>query len=86
MALEKPSFNWNAPDKYVELFNLTGEEKVLFIKNWLDKKGLQLIKSFTSAQKETHKTAKRLASILSQKFMPYPNSFITTVLQVQEKA
>ena len=58
LALEKPSFNWSAQDRYVELLNfemevtnilkakayeLTDEEKVLVMKNWLNWKGFQLI-------------------------------------------
>ena len=54
-TLEKPSFNWNAQDKYIELLNfemevmnileikayeLTDEEKVPVIKNWLGREGL----------------------------------------------
>ena len=49
-ALKQPSFNWNAPDKYVELlhcemeitdilktkvYKLTEEEEVPIIKNWV---------------------------------------------------
>ena len=54
-ALEKFSFNWNAKDRYNELLNsevevtnilktkaceLTDEEKVPVIKNWLGREGL----------------------------------------------
>ena len=61
-ALEQPSFNWNAPEKYVKLlsfemeamnilqtttYKLTDEEKVLVIKNCLDRQELHLIQIFT---------------------------------------
>ena len=61
-ALKQSSFNWNAPDKYVELLNfemeianvlqtkmckITEEEKVPVIKNWVVREGLQLKQTFT---------------------------------------
>ena len=34
-------------------YELTDEEKVPIIKNWLGKEGLQLLKTFTNEEKET---------------------------------
>ena len=63
----KPSFNCSTHDRYTELINfemevtnilemkayeLNDEEKVTVIKNWLGRKGLQLIKTFTNKKKE----------------------------------
>ena len=48
--------------------NNTDEEKVPIIKNWLDRKSLQLIKTFKGAEQETCKIAKGLFSMLNQKF------------------
>ena len=60
-VLVKPAFNWGAQDRYIELMNfemevsniletkvyeLSEEEKVPVIKNWLSIKGLQLIQTF----------------------------------------
>ena len=58
-ALEQPALNWEAQEKYVELYILkyevtntlqtkryqpNDEERVPLIKNWLGREGLQLIK------------------------------------------
>ena len=62
-------FDWKAPDSYVELLNLemevanvlqakvddlNYEEKVLVIKNWLGREGLQFIQTLNT-EKETCK-------------------------------
>ena len=82
----KPSFNWNAQDRYIELLNfkikvmnipktktyeLTDEEKVPVTKNWLGMEGLQLIKTCTNEEKEKCKTAKGLFSIISHRSKPF---------------
>ena len=56
--LSQPTFNWEAPDRYLELlkfevelvnvlqaraYDLNNEEKVSIIKNWLGREGLQFI-------------------------------------------
>ena len=61
--LKKPSFKQDAQDRYVERLNfereviiiletrvyeLTDEEKVPVIKNWLGQEGVQLMKIFSS--------------------------------------
>ena len=65
-ALERPLFNWNAQDRFIELLNielevmnilerntydLTDEEKVPVIKSWLGREGMWLIKTFTKEEK-----------------------------------
>lgn len=67
--LSQPVFDWKAPDSYVELLNLemevanvlqakvddlNYEEKVLVIKNWLGREGLQFIQTLNT-EKETCK-------------------------------
>ena len=49
------------------------EKKVPIVENCLGREGLQLIKTSTSAEQETCKTAKGLFSKLSQKFKPCLN-------------
>ena len=46
-------------------YELTGEEKLLAINNWLGRQGLQLIRTFTNEEKEKCKTAKGPISVLS---------------------
>ena len=68
--MKQLSFNWNAPDKHVDLldfkmevtnilqtkmYEMTEEEKVLIIKDWLVREGLQLIHTFKNSEKETCK-------------------------------
>ena len=80
-----PLFNWNAQDRYVKLMNfevevtnilkmkayqLTNEEKVPVIRNWLGQEVLQVTKTFTHKEKEKHLTPKSLFSILCDKFKP----------------
>ena len=48
-------------------YELTEEEKVLVIKNWLGSEGLPLIKTFTNEEKEKCKTSKGLCSVFSPK-------------------
>ena len=68
LELENPSIHGNAQDRYDELikfemevtniletkaYELTNEEKVQVIQNWLDQEDLQLIKTFTHEEKES---------------------------------
>ena len=61
LALEISSFNWNAKDRYTELlhfgtqvmniietkaYELTNEENLPLIKNWLDREGIQILLLF----------------------------------------
>ena len=43
------------------------EEKVPFINNWLGRKGLQLIQTFTKSEKEACKTAEGMFTMLCKK-------------------
>ena len=73
LALEKPLFNWNVQDRYVELMNfemkvmniletkayeLTDKERVPVIKRLLGQESLQLMKTFMNEEKEEYKMAK----------------------------
>ena len=92
-AMKQPSFNWNVPDKYVELLNskwrsethstkiykVTEKEKVLIIKKWLGREGLQLLQIFVNTKKEVCKTVKGLFSILVGKFQPHHNEIILSL-------
>ena len=75
IALEKHSFSWNVWDRYVELLNfemevmnilekkayeITDEDKVPAIKNFLGQEGLQLITISTNKEKKECNTAKGL--------------------------
>ena len=79
-ALRQPSFNWNVPNKYVELlcfemevmnilqtktYKLTVEGKVPMIKNWLGRER-QLIQTFKNTEKEVCKTVEGLLSTLGK--------------------
>ena len=96
-ALKQQSFKWNASEDGVEVLNfkmevtnilqmkmyeLTEEEKVPIIKNWLGREGLQLIKTFTN---ETCKTARGLFSTLSEKFMPWHNQMVLLLQNCKHK-
>ena len=61
-------------------YELTIEDKVPIIKNWLGREGLQLINTFTNSDKETCKTAEGLISLLGEKFKPLCNE---TILSLQ---
>ena len=70
----KPGFNWDTPDRNVELLNfqlevtniietrayeINDEDRILLIKNWLDEEGLLLMKTFTQKERAKCKTTKR---------------------------
>ena len=89
-SLWQPFFDWNAPDKYVELlsfemevmnilqtktYELNDEEKVPVIKK-LEKEGLQLIQTFTNPEKEAPKMAGGLFVTLDEKFKQQHNETI----------
>ena len=80
--LIKQAFNWGKQDRYVEPMNfkmevsnileckayaLSEEEKVPVIKNWLGWEGLQLIQTFTQEEKDMHRMAKDLFTVLYYK-------------------
>ena len=54
-------------------YELTEEEKVPILKNWLGREGLQLIQTFTSSEKDACNTAEGLFSSLSKNFKPHQN-------------
>ena len=60
-------------------YELTDEEKIPVIKNWLGREGEQLVKAFSNEEKEICKRAKRLFSILSQKFKPCHNRILLSL-------
>ena len=71
--MKQPCFNWEADDKYSELktfrlevnnilttYNTTQTEQLIMVKNWLVRKGLQLIESLTEAEKDRCSTLEGL--------------------------
>ena len=81
--LSKPVFNWKAPDRYVELlhfavevtnmlqakvYELNEEERVVIIKNWSGRVGLQFMQTLTHVETETWKSTTALFNVLKEKF------------------
>ena len=58
-----------------KIYQLTDKEKVPIIKKWLGREHLQLMETFTNAEKETSKTAEGLF-VLNQKFEPCHNQIV----------
>ena len=98
LVLEKLRFNWDMPDRYVELLNfqlevmniletrayeINNEERMPVIRDWLGLKGMLLTETFTQEKKEKCKTTKRLSSVLSNRFNLYHN-WIILALQNQK--
>ena len=72
-TLKQPSFNWSMRDKYAELKNFQIEvnyifqtydassaERVLMMKNRLDKEGIQFFHTLNRTEQETCETVDRL--------------------------
>ena len=57
-------------------YEITDEEKIPVIKNWLGRRGLQLIKTFTKKGKEKCKMPKGLFPVLSHKLKPCHNKIV----------
>ena len=57
----------------INTYELTEEEKVPIMKNWLGREGPQLVKTFMNTEKEECKMAKGLFLTLSQQFKPCHN-------------
>ena len=64
-TLKKPTFNWEAPDKYMELkafilevrnvlsmYNAQEADKIVMVKNWLGRKGLHYFEKLMANEKE----------------------------------
>ena len=67
-------------------YELTDEEKVLVIKNWLGREGWQLKKTFTNEKKENCNTAKGLFSVLHQSSShAIIEQYCICILQTKEK-
>ena len=71
LLLEKPRFNWDLSDRYVELLNfllevlniletrtleINKKERLLVTKNWLGWEALLLMETFTQEEKEPYDT------------------------------
>ena len=67
LILKKPRLNWDAPDRYIKLLNfqievthiletraheISNEEQIPVIKNWVGQEGLLLVNTFTQEEKE----------------------------------
>ena len=80
-ALKQPAFDWNVQDKYSELktfwlevnnilstYNTQETDKLVLVKKWLGRKGLQYLEMLTMAEKETCNTLEGLFETLCNKF------------------
>ena len=94
--MKQTTFNWDTDDKYNELKNFRLEvynvfksydmpdvEKMALIKNWLGRKGLQLLETLTQAEKEKCEMSEGLFKTLNNKFKPWYNETIKS-LQYQK--
>ena len=72
-AMKQPTFDWDAQDKYIELktfrleannvlptYNTPQMDKLVLVKNWLGRKGLQYLEMLTTVEKETCNTLEGL--------------------------
>ena len=79
--MNQPTFNWDTEDKYYDLknfrlqlynvfksYDMQDMEKTAIIKNWLGRKGLQLLEMITQAKKGKCETSKGLFKTLNEKF------------------
>ena len=69
-------------------YKLAGEEKVQVIKNWLGRKGLQFIKTFTDEGNENARLQKGVFSVLSHEFRLHHNWIVFSLqyLKLKRKA
>ena len=89
--LSQSAFDWEVPDRYVEILNfemkvtnvlqakvcdLSDKEKVPIIENQLDKEELQIIQTLTNAEKETCNSTTGLFTVFKEKFRPRHNEMI----------
>ena len=71
--MKQPTFNWDTEDKYNKLkhfrlqvnnifksYTMPDIEKTAIRKNWLDRKGLQLLETQTQVEQEQCKTSEAL--------------------------
>ena len=91
-AMKQPTFDWDAQDKYSELetftlevnnilstYNTPQTDKLLLVKNWLGRKGLQYLEMLTTDEKETCNMLEGLLETLCNKFKPQYNEMIKSV-------
>ena len=91
-ALKQPTFNWEATDKHTEWkaftlkvqnvipsYNIQEGEKITIIKNWLGRRGLQLIDSLTQEEKQACETFEGLCSTFAEKICPAFNETIKSL-------
>ena len=81
LALKQPQFNWDATDTYTEgkafvlevrnvisTYNAHEQEKIAMIKNWLGRKGLHYIESFTEVEKQACGTLQEMIDTIAKRF------------------
>ena len=96
--MKEPTFDKNTKDKYAELrsfklevsnmlqtFNLGQIERLLVIKNWQGREGLQLIATLTQEEQESCNDEKGLFDTIDKQFKPHWNETIK-FLQFHELA
>ena len=82
-TMKQPTFDWSVQDKYSELktfclevnnilstYNTPQMDKLLLVKDWLGKKGLQYLETLAMAEKETFSTLEGLFETLCNNFKP----------------
>ena len=90
--MKQPTFDWSAKDKYAKLrnfklkvknmfqnFNISQAEKVLILKNWLGRQGLQLLETLMEAEQESCNNEEGLFKILNTKFKLQYNEIIKSL-------
>ena len=98
LVMEKLRFNWDMPDRHVQLLNfqlevtdiletkvyeINDDERIPVIKNWLGSEGLLIMKAFMQEEMEKYNTIKGLFLVLSNRFQPCDNHIILA-LQYQK--
>ena len=69
--MKQPTFDWNVQDQYSELktfqlevnnilstHNTPQTDKLVLVKNWLGRKGLQYLETLTTAERDMQYTAR----------------------------
>ena len=95
-TMKQSTFDWNMQDKYSKLmifrlevnnvlstYNTPHTVKLVLVKNWLGRRGLQYLETLTTIEKETCNTLEGLFQTLFNKFKPQYNERIKS-LQFQK--
>ena len=91
-TMKQLMFDWNVEGKYIELktfklkvnnvlstYNTPQADKLALAKNWSGRKGLQYLKTLTTAEMGTCNTLEGLFETLTNKFKPQYNETIKSL-------